>query len=832
MTKKADVAPTPPTPALEGHLLPDTDGAPLEVPLNYEIITLFSEGLYQSPHKAVEELVSNSYDAGASTVRVILPRAAEEQGDEADSLFVIDDGTGMDAAGFTTLWKIAESPKAKASGKVNGRLPIGQFGIGKLAAYVLAWRLTHVSKKAGSIYYTTMDFNLVSSHHLNGPNKPLQLRLHKISATKAKEILYEVQERDAQAWEMLFGSSAKPNWTVAALSDFKGLYDELIPGTLRWVLRSGLPITSNFSLSVDGDQLVSPVESKRPLYTAKVGGSVDEKGAEMAGDYPGEVAVQPGGIKIAGIDGLIKGVAKLYEQPLIKAKSGTQYHRSNGFFIRVRGRIINLDDELFGLDAQNHSSWARFALTIDADGLRSHLLSSREGVKASRAMDLLRKYLHGKFNECRSFFENDAREKLRSLDIEKLLKDAPSGLLVDPLLDAVMGEIDSPGESYYIGVPQISDEEREGWIGAFSEKNSREPIRSIKFDDTKGAYDRLARFEAETQELLLNRDHPYMAKLDTHTKNDTPLNMVGTVELITDALLRGFGLRGPMLLEFFERRDRALRVIAGYTEADAKEILRGLSVANDDEVALERAVGRAFELLGMFYEPGGTNAPGDDGYLVTRLGVVKGKSADFTVVYDAKSTDSSRVPADKCDLASLEDFRTSKNADYAFFVGKGFAKEDDPNGKLNRKLEGHGHPATLLKLSALERLVGLQVQYGVPISEVRGLFDQRTTGEVDKWLDELDQGLSQKQVPLHLLLEALHSHKTDQHETPNIKVVRAFNKALMDFSADKLAAVLRGVEAVVGTSWIEVENSYDVVLHDSPAKIIEQFERRMADDGD
>lgn len=47
----------------------------LAVRINYDIIRLFSEGLYRSPHKAVEELVSNGYDAGAERVRVLLPGA-------------------------------------------------------------------------------------------------------------------------------------------------------------------------------------------------------------------------------------------------------------------------------------------------------------------------------------------------------------------------------------------------------------------------------------------------------------------------------------------------------------------------------------------------------------------------------------------------------------------------------------------------------------------------------------------------------------------------------------------------------------------------------------
>ena len=40
-------------------------GEQIEVELSYKIVELFSGGLYSSPNKAFEELVTNSYDAGA-----------------------------------------------------------------------------------------------------------------------------------------------------------------------------------------------------------------------------------------------------------------------------------------------------------------------------------------------------------------------------------------------------------------------------------------------------------------------------------------------------------------------------------------------------------------------------------------------------------------------------------------------------------------------------------------------------------------------------------------------------------------------------------------------
>src|SRR4051812_22266512 len=112
--------------------------APIRVHISYEIIRLFSEGLYQSPQKAIEELVSNSYDAGADAVHVLLPVDQDEDG-SLPPLWVIDNGTGMDASGFSQLWRVADSDKADQKIGIGARAPIGQFGIGKLAAYVLAW---------------------------------------------------------------------------------------------------------------------------------------------------------------------------------------------------------------------------------------------------------------------------------------------------------------------------------------------------------------------------------------------------------------------------------------------------------------------------------------------------------------------------------------------------------------------------------------------------------------------------------------------------------------------------------------------------------------------
>src|SRR5258705_8902247 len=91
----------------------------INVRLSYRIIELFSEGLYASPNKAVEELVANSFDAGAQTVQVILSANLHDQN---ATIVVVDDGQGMGADGLKQHWLIGISNKRR----LGDKLPLGR----------------------------------------------------------------------------------------------------------------------------------------------------------------------------------------------------------------------------------------------------------------------------------------------------------------------------------------------------------------------------------------------------------------------------------------------------------------------------------------------------------------------------------------------------------------------------------------------------------------------------------------------------------------------------------------------------------------------------------
>lgn len=100
--------------------------------VDYQIIEHFSRHLYDSPNKAVEELVANGFDAFATEVLVFTPGRYT-----AGRLLVWDDGESMNVDGLKKLWWIARSPKSgERVEERNGKewKIIGKFGIGKLAS--------------------------------------------------------------------------------------------------------------------------------------------------------------------------------------------------------------------------------------------------------------------------------------------------------------------------------------------------------------------------------------------------------------------------------------------------------------------------------------------------------------------------------------------------------------------------------------------------------------------------------------------------------------------------------------------------------------------------
>ena len=775
----------------------------IPVAINYDIIRLFSEGLYRSPHKAVEELVSNGYDAGARAVHVLLPEQTEAQTASLAPLWVIDDGHGMDVDGFRQLWRVADSNKDQ-SPQPNGRAPIGQFGIGKLAAYVLAWRLTHVSRVDEKLRLTTMDFRKVTGRQTEASGQ-VSVSLREVDDATAKAHLDDIKQRDPATWTLMFDvKNQARTWTAAGLSDFKALYNQLSAGMLRWVLRTGLPLHTDFAIFLNGERLVSSKESLKEIESIAL------------------CNVLPG-------IGTVTGTARIHEKQLTTGKSELM-GRSNGFFIRVRGRVINLEEELFGLEPLNHAAWSRFALEVDADGLRDYLLSSREGVRDTDETRQFREYLLKAFNKCRVAYEYWATPKSQELDIAALLSDAPSVYVTEPLCRAVRETVESGADSFYIAAPpECEGAALEQWIESYESDVSEKPVHGTFFVK-RGPNAPALCYNPTTRDLTVNLEHPFVDKLTDGDKHRVQATLFASSEVLVEGQLLDHGVERSAIASFLRDRDRILRLVAGDSPPTATEVLRRLDVAKDNETALERAVGAVFRVLGFEYEQKGGHHPGPDGVLSAKLGRRKDALGDYRLVYDAKQTNQPSVAADKVDLASLDEFRIQEQADYGFFIAIAYAAEKEPTGALIRRMAtDSGRYLTLLKVDHLRKLVWLHYHHGVTLTELRSLFvEARTVPEVDSWMASFENELKTREVPLEVLLDGLEQEKDDPKAVPSIVAVRAKRQALLDYEPERLISRLKAVENIIGSRWIEVDKEAGtVVMHQTAKQTYAELERNI-----
>ena len=216
----------------------------IDVQLSYKIVKLFSEGLYASPNKAVEELVSNSFDAGANKVHVLLSSNIHDQN---ATIVVIDDGIGMDPEGLKQHWLIGISKKRMLTELPRGRKQIGKFGIGKLSTYVLANRLTHVTKNDGKYYLMSMDYRMIDRRLDNEvePKKPIKIDLRKLTNKEAERALKQWAESAEfkEAQMPLFGTIVQnhgrlvlcpissPRCTKSGRAGLDGFYVQHCPAT-------------------------------------------------------------------------------------------------------------------------------------------------------------------------------------------------------------------------------------------------------------------------------------------------------------------------------------------------------------------------------------------------------------------------------------------------------------------------------------------------------------------------------------------------------------------------------------------------------------------------
>lgn len=741
----------------------------IEVTISHRIIELFSAGLYSSPNKAFEELVCNSYDAFASKVSVFVPSDLTVEG---AYICVCDNGEGLDSQELKDLWRIGESSKRNGSERDKRRLQIGQFGIGKLATYILARKLTYISKKKNRYILATMDYNLIKEDY-----KSLFIAEREVDEKEAKDIL-ELYLNEKITKFRLFGDGSESSWTVSLMTELKPKANEIKIGRLKWILSTALPLNPGFELNFNGEKIESS-KIKVPVMKKWIIGKDDETALRLKDvecKKENEGGQEKYYVDFPNLKG-VNGEFILYEDSLVEGKSA-ELGRSHGIFLSIRGRLINLDDPLLGMEAFSHGAFNRSRIIVNADELDSNLTSTREAVKESLPFRQLKEYIKKKFNnEVRKYHFDQQRQLEEQKTVSSRMAQTSYLTSKKPIYDFVqnffLNQILNP-----ILIEKPRAEDREELLSLYEKdlETGEQVIEHIEWD-----YDNInapiAKLNLKSRTLWINKSHPYVANYIDSNSNMIPLESMVITEVLTESHLYELGIDEEIVNGIIKRRDRTLRQLALADKQGIPAVAMYLKDSLDSANGLEDAVARVLTAIGFEVTPiGGKGKP--DGKAEAFLGYDdNGNPRGYSLTYDAKSTAKSRIAAGTAHLSGLKRHQEQHNADYCIEVAIDYQGANDDESAIT--YESQREKVTMISAKDLIKLLLLVTPKQIGLDKLRELFETCfSPNQVHEWIENLEKR-EVETPPYYDLVDVIYELQKTDTEAPVVEVVRReLNKKL------------------------------------------------------
>lgn len=735
----------------------------INVVISSRIIELFSAGLYSSPNKAFEELICNSYDAFASKVAVYSP---DDPTVPNAHIWVCDNGEGLDAEELKNLWKIGESSKRKDQDRDRRRLQIGQFGIGKLSTYILARKLTYLSKKNGKYILATMDYNLINDD-VNG----IKIDEKELSEKDAKKITDSYIKSDMLNFD-LFGENASETWTMSLMTELKPKASEIQKGRLMWLLSTALPLNPEFELNFNGLKIESS-KIKFPIMKKWIIGKDDETIEKINGAISRIETTNNGDTKyFVDLPNIrdINGEFILYEDSLVEGKS-SKLGRSHGIFLSIRGRLINLDDPLLGMEAFSHGVFNRTRIIVHADELDENLTSTREAVKESVPFRQLKEYIKKKFNnEVRKYYFENENKLRRGESISYRMAQMAYTTSKRPVYNFIKkyygGKIFTP-----ILIEKPNNEKKDSLLRAYETdiETGEQIIEKIEYD-YKQIEEPIAKLNLSTRTLSVNKSHPYVANYTDSNNNLIPLDNIIITEVLTELHLYELSIDEDMTHEILKRRDSMLRQLALSDKMGIPAAAMFLKDSLSDPTGLEEAVARVLTVLGFEVTPiGGNGEP--DGKADAFLGFSEeGKKKSYSITYDAKSTGKKKIAAATAHLSGLQRHREKYNADFSLEVAIDYQGADNELSAI--AIEAKNEKVTMMTAKDLIKLLLLATPKQIGLDKLRTLFENcYTPQDVHIWIEKMEK-MEVEKPPYYDLIDIVYNLQKNDNEAPVIEVVR------------------------------------------------------------
>lgn len=788
----------------------------VEVDISYDIIRQMSKQLYTNPRKAIEELICNGYDAGASKCFVKTPLQ------EGDFLAVLDNGKSMDFTGLRDLWKVAVSPKENlgADRVDNGRQQIGKFGVGKLAAFSLGQRLTHVATKNKETRIVSVGQDEIRDR--SGGKKP-SFEVFKLPEKDARSVLDTYLKGLPKPWEQGWES-----WTLAIVDeiDEENVGHALKIGFLRKMVGNALPVSSKFEVYLNGEPMpkrqISPADIEvtvdviDPQFMKRLENALksfwgsrlgDKKPEDVPKGYftceigkmpsPDDVDEMIPALLVPKL-GPVSGNAIIARKTLTTERLAERGYQDNGFAIYARGRQINPEDELFGVTPRTHGYWRRFLARIEMPGLDKVLLVQRNSVSENHEESLVaREILRELFNEAR--VRADEFEETGDYIPE------PFGQRLH-MLSPIAGPLALHG---------LTDEKMpDGGLSAVN----------VDFAPL-GEAGPPSLYDQESSTILINEAHPIVAALDERGEAGKELRQV-LAEVIAGTLMAGGYLKARgvdegLVQEAQDIIDDSLRSAAGYLEDEIEKHIREIEEASHEGgQRFENAVVRAFRDCGLTATRYG--GPGETDAIIE---IYQAAAKNLLISVEAKGS-KGIITHKELHAATIERHRKKMGCIHAIAIARVYAGEGRPEkSALEKETEGQ---IPLITTAAIAKMLRLHKKRPFTHDKIKEILTTwKRPDEVEQFVESVWAQLPDLGLLAEILEIAWAHMNKDEHNYPEPGVVIADSRMLKrGISRQDVVRIIEAVQIATQMILIRDKEICTFELLAPPKMIMEALTRK------
>ncbi|MCY3789806.1 MAG: hypothetical protein OXH63_13570, partial [Gemmatimonadetes bacterium] len=489
--------------------------------------------------------------------------------------------------------------------------------------------------------------------------------------------------------------------------------DDLPPGRLMWVLGNGMQLRPDFTIRVNDEDVKSKLDKGAAVTwdfgSPEVQDAINNRWAENDDEERRIPIANSGGAK--GLDpahpqktvpyvdfahlGRVWGLVRLFDDTLLSHRSA-DHGRSHGFFLLVRGRLVNPDDEKLYASDPSFQTFYRSQFVINADQLDESLLADRQRLRqdeAIRELSLLQRALLGM---ARVTIEARDDQRDEEQTTRSILPVASRMYYRDPI-NALLARVP---------VEDARDFDPAGVGVERRPLGSDQPLSVVAFD--AGAFH-------------VNSSHPYYAALQSRAgQSRAAREFLRAFDLfaISERLLEGhlleLGISDEAVTEIVQWREGLFKRLALSYEAAPELIQEMHRTSYTGGEAFELSLAKVFGDMGFTAMHDGASGKKD----VLVLAAVGREGYRFTI--EAKGSNGS-VSNDAAAVGAAASHRDAAGAEHALIVARtfaGFGPARDQECAVLDECRSTGG-VSVIELDAVERMHASIAKYSYPLVQIK-----------------------------------------------------------------------------------------------------------------